>query len=311
MIVVTGGSGYLGSYIVNRLDSLNKPIRVLIHNTERAKKEGRLKGLNIDWVEGDITLPNTLSQAFSGATAVVHTVAIAIEKGSGTYETVNYQGTVNVVEAMKEAGVERLIHISQLGAEPNLPYRFLASKGKAEDHVTDSNLDWTIFRPSVIWGPEDEFANTFARLVPFSPIIYPLVDKNAKFEPVWVKDVATSVVKTLDDLGTVGKKFELGGPEILTIEEIERRTLEAVGARRILVPFPKPILKGVVLLMEGLLPNPPVTMSLLELLAVNNVTEKNDIYNFIDVPRAFNTEYILKYMKKFNVSDTLNQFLGK
>jgi NADH dehydrogenase len=311
MIVVTGGSGYLGSHIVKRLVGLNNPVRVLIHNLERTKREKRLKGLDVEWFEGDVTRPDSLMKAFLGASAVIHTVAIAIEKGSGTYEEINYEGTINVVEAMKEAAIGRLIHISQLGAEKDLPYRFLASKGKAEDYVVNSGLNWTLFRPSVIWGPEDEFANTFARLVPFSPIIYPLVDKNALFEPVWVEDVTTSVLFALESQGTIGKKYEIGGPEILTLEEIERRILEAVGARRILVPFPKRLLKIVVTLMENLLASPPVTNSLLELLAVNNVTDENAIYEFVDAPRAFKVKHISPYMKEFNIGETINQFFGK
>ncbi len=311
MIVVTGGSGYLGSHIVKRLVGLNKPVRVLIRNIKRAKQEERLKGLDVNWFEGDVTRPDTLKEVFVGASTVIHTVAIAIEKGLGTYEEINHQGTVNVVEAMKEANAERLIHISQLGAEPDLPYRFLASKGQAEEYVADSDLKWTIFRPSVIWGPEDEFANTFARLVPFSPIIYPLVDKYAEFEPIWVEDVTSSVISAIDNPGTIHKKYEIGGPETLTLEEIERRTLDAVGARRILVPFPKPFLKIAGTLMESLLASPPVTNSLLELLVVNNVTEDNDINKFVDAPRAFKKQYISTYMKEFNIRDTINQFIGR
>jgi NADH dehydrogenase len=193
-----------------------------------------------------------------------------------------------------------------------LPYRFLASKGRAQEYVASSGLDWTAFRPSVIWGPEDEFANTFARLVPFSPIIYPIVgDEGAKFQPVWVGDVAMCVVKAVDDPGTIGKEYELGGPEVLTLEEIERRTLEAVGARRLMLRFPMPLLRIVVTLMEGLLPAPPVTRSLLELLAVSNVTTENATHQFVSAPRPFTTENTAPYMQQFRAGQTLAQFLGK
>ena len=236
------------------------------------------------------------------------TIANAIEKKNATYEKVNFRGTINIVEAAKAAQVTRFINLSQLGADPDLPYRFMASKGKAQDYVASSSLEWTAFRPSVIWGPEDEFANTFARLVPFSPFIYPIVDKSAEFQSVWVDDVASSVVQSIDDPTTLYEEFELGGPEILTMEEIERRTLEAVGARRKLVPVPKSILNGVVGLMESLLPNPPVTRSLLELLAVNNVTTDNAISKFIASPRPFTAENAAPYMRQFRARKTLVQF---
>lgn len=312
MIVVTGASGYVGSHIVKRLVDTNKPVRAMVRSRKGAETEGRLKNVTVDWAEADVTHPETLGSVLEGATAVVHTVAIAIEKGGRTYESINYQGTVNVVDAAKVANVKRFVNISQLGAASDLPYRFLASKGKAQEYVAASDLDWTAFRPSVIWGPEDEFANTFARLVPFSPIIYPIIgDENAKFQPVWVEDVATSVVKALDDPATIGREFELGGPEVLTLEEIERRTLEAVGARRKMVRFPMSLLRVVVTLMETLLPAPPVTRSLLELLAVRNVTTDNAIHNFVSDPRPFTAENAAPYMQGFSTGQTLAQFFGK
>ena len=312
MILVTGASGYVGSHLVRRLVERDGPVRALVRSRRRAEREGRLAGLPVEWVEGDVTRPETLGPAMQGATAVVHTVAIAIEKGGLTYEAINYQGTVNVVEAARAAGVRRFINISQLGADANLPYRFLASKGKAQEYVAASDLDWTAFRPSVIWGPEDEFANTFARLVPFSPLIFPIVGgQETRFQPVWVEDVVTCIVQALDDPTTIGQEYELGGPEVLTLEEIERRTLKAVGARRLMVRFPMPLLRMVVALMEKLLPAPPVTRSLLELLAVSNVTTANAIHQFVAQPRPFTPENVAPYMRQFTIRQTLAQFLGR
>jgi uncharacterized protein YbjT (DUF2867 family) len=312
MIIITGASGYVGSHITRKLVEQGKPVRAMVHNRTRAEQEGRLQGLGVEYVEANVTRPATLSTAFEGGTAVIHTVAIAIEKGGRKYETINYQGTVNVVEAARKAGIQRLINMAQLGADSSLPYRFLASKGKAQEYVAASGLDWTAFRPSVIWGPEDEFANTFARLVPISPIIFPIVgDENAKFQPVWVEDVATCVSKALDDPDTIGHEYELGGPEILTLEEIERRTLKAVGANRTMVRFPMSLLRLVVGLMESLLPNPPVTRSLLELLQVKNVTDENAISQFVQDPRPFTADNAAPYMRKFRLSETLAQFMGR
>ena len=255
MILITGASGYIGSHITKKLVTEGKSVRALIRNPDRAKNEGRLQDLNVEWFAGDINHPESLQSAMQGAQVVIHTVAIAIEKGGRTYEGINYQGTVNVVEAAKKTGVRRFINLSQLGANSKLPYRLLASKGLAQEYVSGSGLDWTSFRPSVVWGPEDEFANTFARLALLTPLIFPIVgDVNSKFQPVWVEDVATCLVKALDDPGTAGKEYELGGPEVLTLEEIERRTLQAIGARRKMIRFPMAFLRIAVTLMEALLP---------------------------------------------------------
>ena len=195
--------------------------------------------------------------------------------------------------------------------DSNLPYRFLASKGKAQEYVAGSGLDWTAFRPSTIWGPEDEFANSFAKLIPLTPIIFPIIgDENSLFQPVWVEDVVTSVVSSIDDLTTISEEYELGGPEILTLEEIERRTISALGTSRVMVKFPMPLIRIVVTGME-FLPSPPVTRSLLELLQVSNVTTKNAINRFVDNPRPFTSDNAAEYMQDFQVRSTLAQFFGK
>lgn len=312
MILITGASGYVGSHITKRLISEGYQVRVLVHNTQYARKERRLEGLEIEWLEGDVTKPETLVDAVANIEAIIHTVAIAIEKGDRKYEQINYQGTVNIVEAAKKTGVTRFLNMSQMGAAAHLPYRFLASKGKAQEYVASSGLDWTTFRPCVIWGPEDEFANTFAKLIPLSPLIYPIIgDDDTKFQPVWVEDVVTCFIKALKNPGTIEKEYELGGPEILTLEEIERRTLKAVGARRQMVHFPIPLLRIIVSLMETLLPNPPITSSLLELLEVSNVAEDNAISQFVPDPRPFKVEFIAPYMQNFHLKDTISQFLGR
>jgi uncharacterized protein YbjT (DUF2867 family) len=311
VILITGGSGYIGSHIVKRFTKEGVSIRALIRNPERARREGRLSNLEIEWSEGDVTQPETLNKAMQGIDLVIHTVAIAVEKGNNTYERVNYQGTVNIVEAAKASDVNRLINLSQLGAKASLPYRMMASKGKAQDYVAQSDLDWTAFRPSVVWGPEDEFANTFARLVPLTPIIFPIIgDETTQFQPIWVDDLAEAIFKAHADPSTIRKEFELGGPEILTLEEIERRTLAALSARRIFIRFPLPLLRIIVSLMEILLPAPPVTRSLLELLNVSNVTTENALERFVSDPRPFTPENIAPYMRSFGVKDTLSQYFG-
>jgi uncharacterized protein YbjT (DUF2867 family) len=311
MILVTGAAGYVGSHIVKRLVEAGQPVRALVRNRAWAQAEGRLANLKVEWAEGDVTRPETLASAMQGVDVVIHTVAIAIEKGGRKYETINYQGTVNVVDAAKSAGVKRFINISQLGADAKLPYRFLASKGKAQDYVAASGLAWTALRPSVIWGPEDEFANTFARLAPISPLIYPIIgDGQAKFQSVWVEDLATVVVKSLDDPSTIHQDLEIGGPEVLTIAEIERRTLQAIGAKRKLIPVPVPLLRVVVGAMS-LLPAPPVTSSLLDLLSVDNTTRNNAIERFVAQPKPFTAENAAPYMRQFKLGGTLQQFLGK
>jgi len=310
-ILVTGGAGFIGNVTVKRLVEQGKPVRALVRNPQKAKLRLAEVAGQVDIVTGDVTHPASLSVAMTGVTAVIHTVAIAIEKGSQTYEAVNTQGTVNVLQAAEAAGLRRFINISQNGADSTLPYRFLASKGRAQEAVAASKLHWTALRPSAIFGPQDEFFNSFARLMTVTPIIFPLIGGGkATFQPVSVSDVVEAALRSLEDDSTIGKGLALGGPEALNLGEIERRILGAVGKSRILVPVPVGLLRLPVWLMEALLPGSPVSRSLLDLLAVPNIVEHNALTEHFGIePTPFAGEYI-HYLRANTIGVAMAKFLG-
>ena len=310
-ILVTGAAGYLGNQTVKRLVAAGRPTRALVRN--QAKAALRLKEVadQIEIVEGDVTRPASLTPAMKGVDTVIHYVAIAMEKGGQTYEAVNYQGTVNLLKATQSARVERFIYMSQNGASSDLTYRFLASKGKAQEAVAASDLKWTVLRPSAIFGPQDEFFNTFARLLKVTPLVFPLIGGGvAEFQPVSVDDVVETVIRCLDDESTVGAELALGGPEVLTLAEIEKRIIEALDTWRLLLPVPVALLRPLVMLMQALLPGSPVSTSLLDLLAVPNTVPDNALVNrFNMTPIPFAGEHIA-YLRDNTLSDTLAKFFG-
>ena len=307
-ILVTGAAGFVGNNTVRRLVELGKPVRALVRNMEKAQKRLGDVADKIEMVQGDVTDRQSLDQAMTGVAAVIHLVAIALEKGGATYEEVNYQGTINVVNAAEAAGVSRFINMSQNGADSSLPYRFLKSKGKAQEYVASSKLRWTAMRPSVMFGPQDEFFNSIARLVKLTPIVFPLIGGGkAEFQPVSVYDVVETMVRSLDDDGTIGKEFALGGPEVLTMDEIERRILDALGTKRLLVPAPVGLLRVPVFIMEKTLPGSPVSTSLLELLAVPNTVRDNALVSYFKIePRPFAGQHIA-YLRNNSIGDTLRK----
>ncbi len=307
-ILVTGAAGFVGNNTVRRLVELGKPVRALVRNMEKAQKRLGDVADKIEMVQGDVTDRQSLDQAMTGVAAVIHLVAIALEKGGATYEEVNYQGTINVVNAAEAAGVSRFINMSQNGADSSLPYRFLKSKGKAQEYVASSKLRWTAMRPSVMFGPQDEFFNSIARLVKLTPIVFPLIGGGkAEFQPVSVYDVVETMVRSLDDDGTIGKEFALGGPEVLTMDEIERRILDALGTKRLLVPAPVGLLRVPVFIMEKTLPGSPVSTSLLELLAVPNTVRDNVLVSYFKIePRPFAGQHIA-YLRNNSIGDTLRK----
>lgn len=312
MILVTGASGYIGNNIVRRLVQLGKPVRAMVGDVQKAAL--RLKDVEpkIEIVKGDVTRPETLAEWMRGVDTVIHLVAIAIEKGGKTYEEINTQGTINVVDAAKTAGVRRFLNMSQNGASASSKSRFLRSKGVAQDYVARSGLDWTAFRPSVVWGPQDEFANVQARLIKMTPFFFPIVgDGKALFQPVYVGDVAEAFVRAIDDPTTYGQEYELGGPEILTYEEIVGRVLEALDTKRARLKMPVPLLRPAVWLMQTVLPKPPVTSTLLDLLAEQNVVKDNALVSKFGIdPKPFTAEN-LGYMRNFKRGATLGKFFGR
>ncbi len=311
MILITGASGYVGNNLVRQLAQAGEPVRALVHN--RAKADARLADVRgqVEIVQGDVTRPETLAPAFDGVRTVIHLVAIAIEKGAMTYERVNTQGTIHVVDAAKAAGVGHFINMSQNKADSAAPFRFLASKGAAQEYVEQSGLAWTSLHPSVIWGPQDEFANVQARLIKLMPLVFPVVgDGQAKFQPVWVGDVVAFAARCVHRADVIGQRYELGGPEVLTYEQIVRRVLAALDTRRALVKVPVPVLRPVVKLMEIALPNPPVTTSLLDMLKVDNTVAHNALIDAGIDPRPFTPEN-LRYMRQFSAWESLKRLFGR
>jgi len=301
-ILVTGAAGYVGNNTVRRLAEMGKPVRAMVRNVEKAKKRLADVADKVEFVQGDVTDRESLKPLMSGVSTVVHLVAIALEKSGQTYENVNYQGTVNTVDAANEADVNRFINMSQNGADSSSPFRFLKSKGRAQDYVAQYAPNWTALRPSAIFGPQDEFFNSIARLVRLTPLVYPLIGGGtATFQPVSVDDVTEAIIRSIDDDTTIGKELGLGGPEVLTLGEIERRIIQALDSRRIFFPAPVWLLRGPVFFMEKALPGAPVSTSLLDLLAVPNIVEDNALVNHFGMqPTPFDGEHI-SYLKNNTV----------
>ncbi|MCY4021402.1 MAG: complex I NDUFA9 subunit family protein [Chloroflexi bacterium] len=308
-ILVTGAAGYLGNQIVKKLVTLGHPVRAMVRRPAKAQVRLREVAESIEIVEGDVTVPASLPPAMENVSAVIHLVAIAMEKGGQTYESVNFQGTVNVLDAAQAAGVKRFINMSQNGARSDLPFRFLASKGRAQEYVAASNMQWTALRPSAIFGPQDEFFNTFARLLKLTPLVFPLIGGGkAEFQPVSVHDVVEAAIRCLDDEGAIGRELTLGGPEVLTLGEIERRIIGALNTWRLLVPVPVAALRPIVSVMQAILPGSPVSTSLLELLAVPNTVPDNALTTHFGMqPIPFAGEHIA-YLNDNSIGDALAKF---
>jgi len=218
-ILVVGGSGFVGRHIVNRL--VGDGYKVIVP-TRRQGNANELKLLpTVDIAECDVHRPPELQRLVARAAAVINLVGILNESGSNTFARAHAELPRAIVAACTAARVRRFLHMSALHADPAGPSRYLRSKAEGEAIVTGSGLGWTICQPSVIFGREDSFLNMFAKLLRFAPIM-PLAAADARFQPVYVGDVAECFARALPLDATFGRKYPLCGPEIYSLRDLVR-----------------------------------------------------------------------------------------
>jgi uncharacterized protein YbjT (DUF2867 family) len=228
-VLVLGGSGFVGRHLASQLAAAGRRVIVPTRRRENAKHLILLP--TVDVVEADIHDGATLERLVRDAATVVNLVGILNQARSGDFARVHVDLTRKVVGACRAGGISRLMHMSALGADPHGASRYLATKGEAEAIVAASGLAWTIFQPSVIFGREDRFLNLFARLERLLPVIA-LACPHARFQPVFVGDVARSFMRALPDDATHGQRFPLCGPKIYTLRELVSYVGELTGDRR-------------------------------------------------------------------------------
>ena len=232
-VVVLGGSGFVGRALCARLAAESHRLVVPTRSRERSRHLILLPTAEV--VEADILDPARLAGLVRGADAVVNLVGILNESGRDTFERMHVELARNVVAACVAQGVPRLLHMSALNADPSGPSKYLRSKGEAEAIVAGSRLDWTVFRPSVIFGQGDSFMTLFARLARAMPVLA-LAGADTKFQPVWVGDVVAAFERTLRRTSAVHQRYELCGPKVYTLQELVRYAGETAGAVRPIIP---------------------------------------------------------------------------
>jgi uncharacterized protein YbjT (DUF2867 family) len=232
--LVLGGSGFVGRHLVARLAAGGRRVVVPTRKRERAKHLILLP--TVDVVEADVHDEAVLARLVRRASVVVNLVGILHEQRRGEFEHVHVELARKLVAACSAAGVSRLLHMSALNADPKGPSGYLRSKGEAEAIVAVSGLAWTIFRPSVIFGREDSFLNLFATLEKLAPVI-PLACAGAKFQPVFVGDVARAFDAVTDDDAAMQQRFSLCGPRVYSLRELVTYVGELSGYKRPILPL--------------------------------------------------------------------------
>jgi uncharacterized protein YbjT (DUF2867 family) len=225
-VLVLGGTGFVGSHVVANLVTAKH--RVIVPTRRRDRGKHLLLLPTVDVVEADVHDPVRLRELVADADAVVNLVGILHASGTQTFQRVHVDLARTVIDACHREGVTRLVHMSAIGAAPRGPSHYLRSKGEAQALVEASDLAWTVFRPSVVFGRGDAFLGLFAKLVRWMPIVV-LAAPDARFQPVYVGDVARCIAGSIDDRRTHRESYELCGPKVYTLRELVAWVGETTG----------------------------------------------------------------------------------
>jgi NADH dehydrogenase len=278
-VLVTGGTGFVGPYVVHALRARELPVRALVRKPARAS---RLSAWGVDLATGDVTDPASLRTACEGVDTVVHLVAI-IKGRSQDFERVMTEGTRNVVAAAQEAGVRRFVLASALGLDERskdaVPY--FGAKWEMERAVNESGLEHVIFRPSFVFGRDGGVLPTFVRLARYAPATPIIGPGTQRLQPIWVEDLAEYYALAVGEAAAANRTFELGGPEAVSWNEFWERLKLVLGVRRRTVHVPFSLMRAQAIVTERL-PGAPVTRDQLTMLQLgdNVVTDPSAVETF-------------------------------
>ncbi|MBK5264712.1 MAG: complex I NDUFA9 subunit family protein [Alphaproteobacteria bacterium] len=267
LVTIFGGGGFLGRYVAQELLARGARVRVAERDPSNALHIKPLGGLGqTQFIAADITRPASVSRAVQGSDAVINLVGIL----KGDFHTIHVEGAANIAKAAADAGVAALVHISAIGADTKSPSAYGRSKGEGEAAVKAAFPAATIIRPSIIFGPEDQFINRFAKMIRMSPLV-PVIGANTKFQPVYATDAGKAIALAAMEPGKYGgKTYELGGPQVMTMAEINGWVAKATGRDPGFLSIPGSV-AGLIASLTGWLPCAPITTDQWKMLQSDNV----------------------------------------
>ena len=276
LITIFGGSGFLGRHIVRALRKRGYRIRVAVRRPDLAfylQPLGRVGQVHA--VQANLRYPDSVQAAARGADVVINLVGILFERGRQRFKVIHAEGAGLVAGAANHAGA-RIIHVSAIGADANSPALYARTKALGEQAVRTAAPTATIFRPSIVFGPEDDFFNRFAAMARLSPALPLIGGGGTLFQPVYVGDVAQAIARAVDGQAQEGRLYELGGPDVLKFRELMEFILAVTERRRLLVSLPFAIAELAAWFVQ-FLPKPPLTPDQVRMLKTNNVVSSDAV----------------------------------
>jgi len=280
MILITGGTGFVGRALVRQLFDAGYLVRTLLRPSPRTPRLP--KGVPVEVAVVGLGDVRGLRAALRDVDTVIHLAGTEHQGRNANLLGIDIQGTRNLAQAAKAAGVERFIYLSHIGADRASAFPVHKAKGIAEEHIRKSGVPHTIVRSAVIYGPEDHFTTNLAKLLRRAPIFFPMPgDGQTRIQPLWVEDLVTCLLWTLENPDTLNMTYEVGGSEYFTLRQTLEQIMNVIGKRRILVPLPPPFLRALVVTLETFIPRFPASSFWVDYYAVHRTCPVDNL------PRTF------------------------
>jgi uncharacterized protein YbjT (DUF2867 family) len=295
MILVTGGTGFIGRVLVRNLVEMGWPVRTLIRPSQ--KSPNLPKGVPVEAAVSGLNDEKGLRAALVGVDSVYHIAGVERQGAYADLMRVDIQGTRTLTRVAADAGVNRIFYLSHLGADRASAFPVLKAKAIAEEFVRRSGMDYTIFRSAIAYGPGDGFTIALAQILSVFPYFFLIPgDGNTLVQPIWVEDLVAALTWSLDDEGTRNETYDVGGPEYLKFTQVVELVMETIGVQRRMVFLRPPYLRAITVFLESLFPGLPVSVYWLDYLATNRTCALDSLPRIFKIMPA-RLSYRLDYLR--------------